>query len=101
VVDDQLDRHERLHARRVAAELGHRVAHGGQVGDGGDAGEVLHEHAGGREGDLDARLGRRVPAGQREHLLGTRGSLALGAEHVLEQDLQREGQAIDVVLVGH
>jgi hypothetical protein len=45
VVDDELHRHERLDLRRIAAELGHRVAHGGQVGDGGDAGEVLHEHA--------------------------------------------------------
>ena len=32
--------------------VGHRVAHRREVDDGGDAGEVLHEHAGRREGDL-------------------------------------------------
>ena len=33
VVDHQLDRHQRVDAARVAAEVGHRVAHGGQVHD--------------------------------------------------------------------
>ena len=36
----------------VAAEVGHRVAHRGEVDDRGHAGEVLHDHARGREGDL-------------------------------------------------
>ena len=33
VVDHQLDRHERVDLRRVAAELVHRVAHRGEVDD--------------------------------------------------------------------
>jgi hypothetical protein len=37
VVDDQLDRHERIDLGRVAAEVGHRVAHGGEVDDAGHA----------------------------------------------------------------
>ena len=45
VVDDQLGRHQRVDLRRVAAQLGHRVAHRGEVDDRGHAGEVLHHHA--------------------------------------------------------
>lgn len=46
VVDDQLGRGERVDLRRVAAELLDSLAHGGEVDDTGNAGEVLHDHAG-------------------------------------------------------
>ena len=69
VVDDQLGGHERVDLRGVAAEVGHRVAHRGEVDDRGHAGEVLHDHARGREGDLLRRLGVRVPARQRLDVL--------------------------------
>ena len=42
VVDHQLDRDQRVDLRRVAAQVGHRVAHRGEVDDAGHAGEVLH-----------------------------------------------------------
>ena len=45
VVDHQLDRHERVDPRRIAAQVVHGVAHRGEVDDRGDAGEVLHQHA--------------------------------------------------------
>ena len=45
VVDDEVGRDERVDLRRVAAELGHRVAHRREVDDGRDAGEVLEEDA--------------------------------------------------------
>ena len=45
VVDHELGRHERVDLRGVAAEVLHRVAHGGEVDDRRDAGEVLHQHA--------------------------------------------------------
>jgi hypothetical protein len=56
VVDHELRRHERVDLRRVAAEVGHGLAHGGEVDDGRDAGEVLQDHAGGRELDLRGRV---------------------------------------------
>jgi hypothetical protein len=46
----------------------HGVAHGGEVDDGGDAGEVLHEDAGRHVGDLaegSAALGPRLAARKR------------------------------------
>jgi hypothetical protein len=46
VVDDELGGHERVDRPGVAAEVDHGVAHGGQVDDGGHAGEVLEEDAG-------------------------------------------------------
>ena len=50
--------HERVDARRVAAEVGHRVAHGREVDDRGDAGEVLQDDPRGHERDLGLGAGR-------------------------------------------
>ena len=70
VVDDEVDVDQRVDLLRVAADLRHRVAHRRQVDHRGHAGEVLHQHPGRLEGDLDARLGRRVPAGDRLDVVG-------------------------------
>ena len=56
MVDDEIDGDERVDLLGVAAELEHAVAHGGEIDHGGDAGEVLHQHAGGAEADLLAGL---------------------------------------------
>ena len=61
VVDDQLGGLQRVDLFGVAAEGLHGVAHGGEIDDGGDAGEVLHEDAGGHVGDLAGGLGLGVP----------------------------------------
>ena len=45
VVDDEVGRDERLDARRVAADVGHRVAHRGEIDDRRNAGEVLQQDA--------------------------------------------------------
>ncbi len=96
VVDHEVDVDQRVDRRRVAADLLHRVAHRGQVDHGRDAGEVLHQHAGGLEGDLGAGLRRRVPAGDRLDVGGADRDAVLESQHVLEQDLDRVGQAGDV-----
>ena len=93
VVDHELDGHQRVDLGRVAAQLVHRVAHRGQVDDRGHAGEVLHQHARGRVGDLLRRLVGRHPARHRPRPL----VLAV-AQQVLEQHLQRVRQPGDVVL---
>ena len=46
------------YAGRIAAERAHGIAHCGEIDHGGDAGEVLHQHAGGAEGDLALALAR-------------------------------------------
>ena len=52
VVDDEVDGHQRVDLFRIAAERDHRVAHRGEVDDGRNAGEVLHQHAGRAIGDF-------------------------------------------------
>ena len=91
VVDHQLGRQQRIDLLRVAAEVAHRIAHGGEIDDRGDAGEVLQQHARGRERDLLARLGLRIPGRDGLDVL-----VASEPEHVLEQDPERVRQPLDV-----
>ena len=104
MVDDEVDRHQRIDLLRVAAERGHRVAHRREIDHGRNAGEVLHQHAGRAIGDLDA--GRALvgqPAGDGlDVLLGDRAAV-LVAQQVFEQHLHRIGQlgnAGQAVLLG-
>ena len=98
VVDDHLGGRERVDPGGVAAEVGHGLAHGGQVDDTGDAGEVLHDHARRRELDLLAGIGIRVPAGEREDVVLGDVRAVLGAQQVLEQHLQAVRQRGDRVV---
>ena len=50
VVDDEINRDERVDLLRIAVEAGDAVTHGGEIDHGGHAGEILHEDAGGLEG---------------------------------------------------
>ena len=96
VVDHEVDVDQRVDRLRVAADLRHRVAHRRQVDDGGHAGEVLHQHPRGLEGDLDAGLGRGVPGGDRLDVVGGHRDPVLEPQHVLQQHLDRVGQPGDV-----
>ena len=92
VVDHELGRDQRVDLRRVAAEVGHRVPHRGEVDDGRHAGQVLEQDARRRERDLVRRLGLRVPARDRVDV-----GLVAVPEHVLEQHAQRVREPRDVV----
>ena len=97
VVDDDLDRLQRVDLRGLAAEIGHRVAHRRQIDHARDAGEVLQEHAGRPVGDLLV-LGRaRLPAGQGRHVVCGDRPAVLEPEQVLEQDLERKRQGREIV----
>ncbi len=97
VVDHEVGRHQRVDQVRVAAELGHRVAHRGEVDDAGDAGEVLHHHARGQERHLGRRAGVGAPAGQGPHVLLGHEAAAAVAQDALQQHLDRERRAAQVV----
>ena len=96
MVDDEVDRNQRVDLLRIAAKRGHGVAHRREIDHGRHAGEILHQHAGRAIGDLDA--GRALvgePAGDRlDALLGDRAAV-LVAQQVLEQHLHRIGQLRD------
>ncbi len=93
MVDDQIDRHQRVDARRVAAERHHGVAHGSQIDHRRHAGEILHQDPGGAESDLAVALAGGKPGGHGADIVGGDRAPVLVAEQVLEQHLQREGQA--------
>ncbi len=98
VVDDQIDRHERIDLAGVAAELGDGVAHRGQIDHAGHAGEILQQHARRSILDLAAGFGRvLLPVDQRLDV-GDRDCEAaiLEAQQIFEQDLHREWQSRDV-----
>ena len=78
VVDDELDRDQRVDLGGVAAEAGQRVAHRGQVHYPRHPGEVLHQHAlggqcdlvGGIAGALPVALGVGPPGGHGDDVVG-------------------------------
>ena len=96
VVDHEVGGHERVDARRVAAERRHRVAHRREVDDGGDAGEVLEDDAAGMNGTSasPAPPGRQA-ASARDVVLADDAAAGV-AERVLEQDLEGDGRAAEV-----
>ncbi len=96
MVDDQFGGLQGIDFFGVAAEGLHGVAHGGEVDDGGDAGEVLHEDAGGHVGDFEAGLGGGLPCGEMADLGGGDVDAIFAAEQVFKQDLEAEGQAGEV-----
>ena len=94
VVDDQFRGDERVDLRRVAAEAFHGLAHGGEVDDGGHAGQVLQDHPGRGELDLGVRLLLRVPAGESVDVRFGDVDAVFVAQQVLEQDLQAVREAL-------
>src|ERR1019366_5583551 len=96
VVDDELGGLERIDLFGIAAEGAHGVAHGGEIDDGGDAGEVLHEDASGHVGDLAGGFGLGVPVGEEGDVVGGDGVAVFVAEEVFEQDAEGEGKAGEV-----
>ena len=82
---------------RLSAQLRDGVAHGGEVDDGGNAGKVLHQDAGRAILDftVDAAIGQE--GGERLHiLLPHRIRTILEPQHVFEEHLHGEGQAVEI-----
>ena len=81
----------------IAAETHDRLAHRRQIHDARHAGEVLHDHPRGSEGDFMVGPRLRVPLEQRLDVGPGDIDAVLEAQQVFEQNLQREGQALDFV----
>ena len=95
MVDDKIDRSERVDLLRVAAELRHCVAHGRKVDHGGNAGKVLHQHAGRAEGDFAVALAFLEPERDAANVVGGDRAAIFVTQQILEQDLERERQVGD------
>ena len=97
VVDDEVDRHQRLDDLRILAQVGGDVAHRGQVDQQRHAGEVLQHDARDDERDL---VGARAPSALHSassRTCSSRDLLAVAvAQHALEHDADRDRQARDL-----
>ena len=88
MVDDEIDGHQRIDLVGVALEVLHAVAHGREIDDGGNAGEILHQDACRAEADLFLRLALVLePFGHRRDVGLGDGAAVLVAQKVLEQHL--------------
>ena len=104
MVDDEVDRNERIDLLRIAAKRGHRVSHSCQIDHCRNAGEVLHEDAGRAVGYLDSSLAlvSEPACNCLDAFLRDRASIFI-AEQVLQQNLHRIrqlGNAGETVLFG-
>ncbi len=102
MVDDEVDRHQRIDLLRIAAEVLHRVAHGGEIDHRRDAGEVLHQHA--RRTERNFTIGGLGLQPLRERLQVLLGDAApvFVAQQILQQHLHRErqpGNSLEPVLL--
>jgi len=96
VVDDQIDRNQRIDPLGVAAQPLHGAAHRRQIHHRGDPRKVLQDHAGGFERDFQFRHGFGLPSRQvLDVLLGHLISVA-GPQDGFEQHADRVWQTVDL-----
>jgi len=100
MIDDEVDRGERIDFRGRATEFGHRIAHRGEIDNAGNAGEILHQHAGRAERDFAIALLLLHPRGERLDVGRRDRTAILVAQEILEQHLQGIGQARNVAISG-
>ncbi len=93
MVDDEIDRHERVDLLRVAAEFQHRIAHRGEINDRRHASEILHQDACRAEGDflLDLALVDEPFRDGLDRFLGD-GAAILETQQIFEQHFHRQRQ---------
>jgi hypothetical protein len=90
VVDDQVDGVQGVDLLGIGAELGHGVAHGGQVDHRRHAGEVLHQDPGRAEADLVLHGALVIePCSQGLDVVGTHSGAVFVAQQVFQQHLHR------------
>ena len=105
MVDHEIDGDQRVDALGLAAELGHGVTHGGQIHHGGNAREVLHQHARGTEGDflLATLAAIDQPFGATLDVSLCDRAAVLEAQEILDQHLHgigKLGDALEAILLG-
>ncbi len=92
VVDDEIDRHQRVDLLGIAAEVLHRVAHRREIDHRRHAGEILHQDARRAERDFMLELALLQPLRHRDDVFLLDRAAVLVAQQVLEQNLHRVWQ---------
>ena len=93
VINDEVDRDQRVDLLRLATEAKNTVPHRGEVDHAGHAGEILHQDSGRLERHLGGGAGAGQPAGDRLRIGDAIGFAVLEPQHVFEQNLQAHRQA--------
>ena len=93
MVDDQIDRHQRVDLPRVAAERDDAVSHRGEIDHAGHAGKILHQDAAGLERHFLGRTALGQPAGDALRILHRIAAAILEPQHIFQQHLQAHRQA--------
>ena len=96
VVDDEFGGRERIDAFGIATESFDGIAHGGEIDDGGNPGEVLHEDACGHVGDFAAWLGFRIPVCEELDVAGGDVDAVFAAQQILKKDFETEGKTCEI-----
>ena len=96
MIDHEVGGHERIGFRGISAHGCEGVAHGGDVDDAGDAGEILKKHAGGHERDFFGVFTSGTAMREGIDIGGLHLAAVFVAEQVLEQNAVGERQARDV-----
>ena len=103
MVDDEFGGKQRINFLWIAAELAHRVAHGGKIDDGRDAREILKQNASGHEGNFffaGAFGAGGIPGGEGANIVGMNEAAVFVAQEVFEENFQREGKARGLAYAG-
>jgi hypothetical protein len=96
VVDDEVDGHERVDLLGIAAGAFHGGAHGGEVDDGGNAGEILQHHPRDLERHFDRVGFFRVPRGQAVDVFLGDFEVVGVAQAAFQEHLDGKRQLVDV-----
>src|SRR6202008_593331 len=96
MVDDEIDRLERIDQAGIAAESGEGVAHGSEIDDSGHSGEILEQDSRGAQGNLFLDRSPYVPAGKGADVVRFDELAVFVSEQVFEEDLEAEGESIRI-----
>jgi hypothetical protein len=92
MVDHQVNRHQGVDALGVSSQASDRGAHGSQIDDSRDAGEILHDHPRRAKRQTRPVLRFRLPIGQIDHILAGDLLLITLAQERFQHDPQGERQ---------
>jgi hypothetical protein len=103
VVDDEIDRHQRVDLLGIAAQRLHRITHRGEIDHRRHAGEILHQDARRAERNFMLELALPQPFRHRDDVGLLDRAVVLVAQQVFQQHLHRIGQlgnSLQTVLLG-
>ena len=95
MIDDEFGGKQRINFLWIAAEVAHRIAHGGKIDYRRNAGEILKQNASGHEGNFffaGAFGAGGIPAGEGANIFGMNEAAVFMSQKIFEENFQREGK---------